>query len=150
MENEQLTTPLRLKKIRKYLGMTQIQMAIALQTSQSYLSAIERGEKDLSRNLLVNLAKEMPGLNINWLLTGEGEMIAEADSDYSKMSPNLVHLSNDPVHLSPQNQAQEPAVPYSSREEEIVYLRMYISYLEQFIYQKHPDYRPPEWSKKKG
>jgi transcriptional regulator with XRE-family HTH domain len=150
MDNEQLTASLRLKKIRKYLGKTQIQMAIALKTSQSYLSAIERGEKDLSRSLLVNLARELPGLNVNWLLTGDGEMLNDPEAVEAEMSPNPSHLSIDFVHLSGKNQVEEPSTTYASREDEIVYLRMYISYLEQFIYQKHPDYRPPEWRKKQG
>jgi transcriptional regulator with XRE-family HTH domain len=149
----------RFRELRKHYKANQQQLADLLDSKQSYISAIETGNKGISRNLLFRLAELFPELNQNWLIKGDGSMIdykgrrqlAISDVDKSReMSGILSQVSPKLIQVSDQNQVEEPSTTYASREDEIVYLRMYISYLEQFIYQKHPDYRPPEWRKKQG
>ncbi len=61
----------RLKNIREQLKLTQEEFAKILGISRSRLSQIEHNKHDPSVKILTPLAKQ--NLNINWLLTGEGE-----------------------------------------------------------------------------
>ena len=64
----------RVKKVREHMGVSQKDFSVALKASQGVMSDIERSKKDISRNLLVNLIIRYPDVNMNWLLTGRGEM----------------------------------------------------------------------------
>jgi len=61
----------RLKRIREQLGLSQAQLAKRIGFSQKAVSHWERGERDIPTQALVAL-KQL-GVNIDWLLTGEGE-----------------------------------------------------------------------------
>jgi phage repressor protein C with HTH and peptisase S24 domain len=67
----------RLKSIRKALGLNQEQLATSLGFGQSYISSIERDEKDLSRDIISKLI-EVHNIDSNWLLTGKGSMFLDA------------------------------------------------------------------------
>jgi transcriptional regulator with XRE-family HTH domain len=69
----------QLKAVRKVLNLTQTQIASILGIEQGYYSELERGIKQLSFNMIENIAncfKKDTGkfLNLNWLLLGVGEM----------------------------------------------------------------------------
>ena len=48
-----------LKVLRAYLGMTQAELATKLGLSQSYLSELERGDKEVSIDVLRKYSKEL-------------------------------------------------------------------------------------------
>jgi transcriptional regulator with XRE-family HTH domain len=52
--------------------MTQRVFAQRIGVSQSYLSAIERGEKEIGAEILLRISEEF-GKSLEWLLTGKGE-----------------------------------------------------------------------------
>jgi transcriptional regulator with XRE-family HTH domain len=75
----------RLKNIRWVLKLNQKQMAEKLELTQSAISAVEKGiSKSLSGDNLAKLLIEF-NVNINWLLSGEGEMFnSENKNDLDK------------------------------------------------------------------
>ena len=65
----------RLKLLRKEMGLTQSEFADKLGISQTFLSAIERGDKGFSASLFLAL-KDL-GVNFDWFVCGEGEMFRQ-------------------------------------------------------------------------
>ena len=63
----------RFKILRETIGVTQEELANSIGVAPSFISGIERNKKDISRNLLKKLLDKYK-ININWLLSGEGEM----------------------------------------------------------------------------
>ena len=70
----------RLKQIRKEKGLTQQALAAVLGTSASYVSDIEKGKKMPGSEFLITLKRNL-GLNIDWLLAGEGHPYVKEDQD---------------------------------------------------------------------
>jgi phage repressor protein C with HTH and peptisase S24 domain len=65
----------RLKVFRETIGATQGDFARLLGVAPSFISGIERNVKNLSRDLIERLLKNYD-INVNWLLTGKGEMFS--------------------------------------------------------------------------
>jgi len=65
----------RLKQLRKRLKIKQGELANKTGILQQQLSKYERGENKPSADFLIKLI-EKTAVNLNWLLTGEGEMFA--------------------------------------------------------------------------
>lgn len=65
----------RVKKARKHAGLTQIQLAKKVGTSQGAISDIENGRNKESSNLF-DIAI-ITGVNPNWLIKNQGEMLGE-------------------------------------------------------------------------
>lgn len=61
------------RRIRELRGfdMTQGDFARRIGASQGFISAIERGEKEIGAEILLRISREF-GKSIEWLLTGEG------------------------------------------------------------------------------
>lgn len=64
----------RLKFARESIGLKQYQAAELLGITSSGLSEIENGRNKLSNEISKKLS-ELFGININWLMTGSGEML---------------------------------------------------------------------------
>jgi transcriptional regulator with XRE-family HTH domain len=73
-ENQTKAQGGRLKKIRLHLGLSQIDFAILLESTQSHVSKIEKGKASISVDLFSRLLSHNPRININWYITGDGEM----------------------------------------------------------------------------
>lgn len=101
------------------MKVSQVEFAELLESAQPYISKIEQGRVPISVELMVRLLRSMPYLNINWYLTGEGEMFL---------------LSRPGV--SPGGVA-EPVVGYGGSVEER------LAALEAFIAWKFNDFSPP-------
>ncbi len=68
----------RLISLRKKMGCKQGEFAEILGIAQAFLSEIEKGKKGFSLNLAVKLYSL--GVNLNWLIGGEGEMFRSSGS----------------------------------------------------------------------
>ena len=68
----------RIKKLRKYLGLSQKEFGGEIGVGTSHVSQWERGLSMPSSKALMGMAHL--GVNINWLLTGDGEMMMGAPS----------------------------------------------------------------------
>lgn len=72
----------RFKEMRIFLGLTQEQLGNILGLSKSGISEIENGRRAVTEQHLIMLRnwREKP-INIEWLRTGEGEILKEMDAD---------------------------------------------------------------------
>jgi transcriptional regulator with XRE-family HTH domain len=90
-----MTENQRLKIIRKFLKVTQVDFGASLGLTQAGYSDIETGRNNISRKIKIILKKEH-NINLRWLETGEGEMFAvtiednEFDSDEFTQERNLI------------------------------------------------------------
>lgn len=66
----------RLKRIRKHLRMTQMELAQAMGVSSGYISDIEKNKKSPGRDVLKKLYDKFH-VDINYLFSGEGEFFLE-------------------------------------------------------------------------
>lgn len=66
----------RIKKVRASKNLTQQAFAESLDITQGFLSKIEKGGFPPAKVLLLAISYSY-GININWLLTGEGSMYRE-------------------------------------------------------------------------
>lgn len=82
-EKHRLEQGERLKEIRKYLGLNQIEMAKVLNITQPYLSRLERGDYTVSTEILFDIISMRKDISVNWFLTGEGDMVMRQQSDLS-------------------------------------------------------------------
>jgi transcriptional regulator with XRE-family HTH domain len=62
----------RLRLLRKGKGLSQVDLADKLDTSQGYISDVEKGLKKPGTDFLLSL-KRFFSVDLNWFLTGEGE-----------------------------------------------------------------------------
>lgn len=94
----------RLKEIRELLQISQDDFAEMLGVSQGHLSQIEKGKRHISYAIIESLVKNLPILNLNYLINGEGDIIQKKEKqigqDASKMSPNFSHLTPEKRHLT--------------------------------------------------
>lgn len=65
----------RLDKIIDYFRMNAKQFAMELNISDGHLSDIRQGNRKLSRKIIQGIYIQF-GINENWLLTGEGDMLS--------------------------------------------------------------------------
>lgn len=68
----------RIKKLRKYLDLSQKDFGEKIGVGTSHVSQWERNLSMPSSKALIGMAHI--GVNINWLLTGDGEMMIEDPS----------------------------------------------------------------------
>lgn len=63
------------RRVRELRGfdMTQAELASRIRIAQSYLSALEHGQKEPGANVLLAIAEEF-GKSIDWLLTGRSHI----------------------------------------------------------------------------
>ena len=70
----------RLQKARKALHVTQVEFGESLGITQSAISAVESGKVKLT-DRLAQLIQSNYNINVEWLRTGEGEMLVEPSED---------------------------------------------------------------------
>ena len=68
----------RIKEIRKLTKLTQKEFGYRISVAQTYLSQIEKGERDATEKIIKLVSTEF-NIDENWLRTGEGEMLNESD-----------------------------------------------------------------------
>ena len=67
----------RIRMAREFAGFTQTELAEKIGIKQQSLQAVESGETLMPRKL--NKYAEVLGVNLNWILTGEGLMKSNKD-----------------------------------------------------------------------
>lgn len=72
-------------KIRKYKNLSQKDFACKTMISPSTLSEVESKKINPSSALLVGIANAFDDINIEWLLTGNGEMLKSEESESVRM-----------------------------------------------------------------
>lgn len=77
----------RLIQYLKYKRVSNSEFGRRIGVSNAYVSAIR---KSIQPEKIALIAKEFPDLNINWLLTGEGEMLRTVE-----MPPVHIHTEGD-------------------------------------------------------
>jgi transcriptional regulator with XRE-family HTH domain len=82
----------RIKIFREYKSLKQVEFAKMIQVSRSTLSEIENGKnKNPSSSVIVNIRDAFNDINIEWLLTGKGEMIKD-DAEEDTHSVNIMQI----------------------------------------------------------
>lgn len=84
----------RLKLFRKDKGLTQGDVATQTAISRTYISTIEAGRQEPSFSFIKTLSKTY-NLSIDWLLTGEGEMMRGKSEAKEVASEAVEALSED-------------------------------------------------------
>lgn len=72
----------RVKLVRNKLNMNQTEFGARIAIAQTYLSQIEKGDRELTEKLSKLICFEF-GVNEAWLISGTGEMFFERDRDES-------------------------------------------------------------------
>lgn len=90
----------KIKEIRKQLGLTQQEMADELCVSKQYLSKVENGLTELSKEKIILLCEKF-NISINWLLMNKGFMHLGEFEQYKgfKDSVNMLLDSNQRLNL---------------------------------------------------
>lgn len=70
----------RLERLIDALNLTQTSIAQVLGISQSYVSQMAGGSRNISRRVLHFITNNYPQVDVRWLLTGDGEMFLQKDS----------------------------------------------------------------------
>ena len=81
----------RIREERRKLGLTQAQLAEAVDISDTYMGAIERGERSLTLDTLVRLVNRL-GVTVDYLLTD-----SVTDSDANIMEQFKQIIDNQPM-----------------------------------------------------
>jgi transcriptional regulator with XRE-family HTH domain len=100
----------RFKGIRQLYGFSQVKFAEIINISQGFLSDLEKNKKICGSNTLLELKKHF-NININWLLTGYGEMLLEKKElteEYEKISfiePEIRYLIKETAEVTAKKMA---------------------------------------------
>ncbi len=73
----------RLKAFRKYLGLTQNDVADRLHIRQTHVSAMENGTKNITDRTISDICREF-SISEEWLRTGSGNMRIPIEDDVIK------------------------------------------------------------------
>lgn len=92
----------RLKEIRKEKNLTQKQLAAILATSSGYISEIESGKKMPGGEFFLMLKRKL-NININWLLTGEGDPYNDENQSAPSMNNPETSHNDQPVTREPEH-----------------------------------------------
>jgi len=67
----------RLKSLRKSLGLNQKEMGHRLKLSQTHISSLENGAREVTDRIISDICRVF-NVNENWLHTGEGDMFIQS------------------------------------------------------------------------
>lgn len=83
----------RLKAFRKYLGLTQNDVADRLHIRQTHVSAMENGTKNITDRTISDICREF-SISEEWLRTGSGNMRIPIEDEAAAAVSDLVEKSN--------------------------------------------------------
>lgn len=85
----------RLQQIMDYYHLTPISFSERLQIQRSSLSHFFTGRNKPGWDFLEKLARTFPEINIQWFLTGAGNMLISKNTDSSTLYPPLEELEGN-------------------------------------------------------
>ncbi len=71
----------RLRLIMSRMGLNQAKLAEMMDTSSAYVSNILKAGKQPGSTILSSFKKNLPEINLNWLITGDGEMFCNTQNN---------------------------------------------------------------------
>lgn len=83
-----------LKKFFKAQGITQQQIGDALGTTQVYVNSILNGRAQIGKSTAKKF-HDLYGLSVAWLLTGEGEMMANSNATTINIGRDSIKVGRD-------------------------------------------------------
>lgn len=76
----------RIREERRKLGLTQAQLAEAIDISDTYMGAIERGERSLTLDTLVRLVNRL-GVTVDYLLS---DSVSDSDANIMEQFKQII------------------------------------------------------------
>ncbi len=71
----------RLMKFIKYAGLSARQFDLSIGASNGYTLRMKKNNASIGSDVIENILKAYPQLNVVWLITGEGEMLKENEEE---------------------------------------------------------------------
>ena len=86
------------------MGKSQKIFSEELHITQSYLSSIERGEKNITEKIIISILDVFKNLNLNWLFTGQEKMLVkplqtDLENEYLKVLKENAELKGKLIAL---------------------------------------------------
>lgn len=100
----------RIFKVMKWAGLNLSQFADALQVSPALLSSVKSERTKPTLLLVENIKRIYPEVDVNWLITGEGEMLVGGNA------PGGLHILTD-GDAEPEEEAVRPSCHRTDSEE---------------------------------
>ena len=85
MQNQEITIGERIKQIIENHSDSLKEFSEKYDIDYSSLSDLSRGKRNLGMNLAMRLVEKFPGLNLNWLLMGIGDMFLGKNANYADL-----------------------------------------------------------------
>jgi hypothetical protein len=87
-----LKTINRLMQFIKHVGLSARQFDISIGAANGYTLRMSKNNASVGSDVIENILQAYPNLNVEWLITGEGEMLKENEEelilDYEKLPRN--------------------------------------------------------------
>lgn len=102
----------RIFEVMKMVGMNPTDFANAIEISPAVLSSIKSGRTKPTLFLVEKIKSVYPNVNINWLITGEGEMLTDTNDTILQQQEEFtsIHLSNEQTRVNENQKVSEPDV----------------------------------------
>ncbi|MBD0849416.1 hypothetical protein [Maribacter arenosus] len=71
----------RLMQFIKYAGLSARQFDLSIGASNGYILRMQKNNASIGSDVIENILKTYPHLNVNWLITGEGKMLKENEEE---------------------------------------------------------------------
>ncbi len=132
----------RFNTFRRKVGMTQAEIADKIKVSRSFLSQVE-SDLSIPGGEMLMLVNQHFGLNINWLLTGEGEMFQKKEDskqeEKKEEKSETEHKAQPDISAHPSSapQSPSPAEPHKIKQ-----LEQKVNYLYKLVSARHSDFQP--------
>lgn len=108
----------RIRKLRKGLNMSQMELSKRIGISQRALSRYERGERDIPVSVINRILDEFPEVNPLWLLQGSGDMFGhDREQVFQEMAEKLGHKRVLRVKWIPIRGYVSAGIPESEQEQ---------------------------------
>ncbi|MDR0981697.1 MAG: helix-turn-helix domain-containing protein [Culturomica sp.] len=78
----------RLRIFLEQKGLTPAKLATMINANPSAISHILNGRNKMGSDMMMNFAETFPEVNMNWFLTGNGEMFGEHNNNKPTVSPH--------------------------------------------------------------
>jgi hypothetical protein len=71
----------RLMQFIKYVGLSARQFDLSIGASNGYTLRMKKNNASIGSDVIENILRVYPQLNVVWLITGEGEMLKKSEED---------------------------------------------------------------------